>query len=190
MTRIIAFAGSLRRDSFNRKLVRVAASGAADAGSEIEVVDLADYPLAVFDQDLEEREGLPTHARALKDLFIAADGILISSPEYNGSISAALKNTLDWVSRPVDGEAPMAPFKGKVAGLVAASPGALGGLRGLVHLRAILGNLGMIVLPDQVAVGRAHGAFDADGGMTDAKVEARVLGVGRRLSEVASRLQS
>ena len=133
---------------------------------------------------------MPEAARFLKEKLIASDGLLIASPEYNSSITAVLKNSLDWLSRATPGEAPLVAFRDKVAGLVAASPGALGGLRGLVHARSILGNLGMLVVPQQVAVGKAFEVFDADGGLRDEKLAERVMGVGRSVADVARRLRA
>jgi len=186
--RLIALAGSLRKDSFNKKLVHVAADAAREAGADVEIIDLSDHRLPLYDQDLEDAEGVPEIAMALKAKFIASDGLLIASPEYNSSISAVLKNTIDWLSRPVEGEKPLAAFKGKVAGLVAASPGALGGLRGLVHVRAILGNIGMLVVPEQAAVSQAHEAFDESGALNDPKNADRVQAVGRATAELAARI--
>lgn len=186
--KILAFAGSLRRDSYNKKMVAVAAKGARDAGAEVTVLDLASIPLPVFDEDLEARDGLPPNGRRLKDLMIASHGLLIASPEYNSSMSAALKNAIDWASRPAQGEAPLAAFANKVVGIMSASPGALGGLRGLVHLRAVLGNIQSIVLPDQFALTHSHEAFNDDGTMKDAKKQQIVEGIGRRVAHVASRL--
>lgn len=186
--KILAFAGSLRRDSYNKKLVAVAAKGAREAGAEVTILDLASIPLPIFDEDLEARDGLPANGRKLKDLMIASHGLLIASPEYNSSMSAALKNAIDWASRPAQGEAALAAFAGKVAGLMAASPGALGGLRGLVHLRAVLGNIQSIVVPDQFALTMAHEAFNADGSMKDAKKQQIVEGIGRRVAQVAAKL--
>lgn len=181
--RILAFGGSLRRDSFNQKLAAVAAAGAREAGAEVTLIALRDFPLPVFDQDLEDAEGMPAAAKALKQLFREHDGLLIAAPEYNSSLTAALKNALDWVSRAeTDDEPPLAAFTGKTAALCAASPGALGGLRGLVHVRAILGNIGVTVLPDQVAVSKAHEAFAADGTLSDAKQAARVHKLGAQLA--------
>ncbi|MBX3404640.1 MAG: NAD(P)H-dependent oxidoreductase [Phycisphaeraceae bacterium] len=186
--RILAFAGSLRRDSYNKKMVAVAAHGARAAGAEVTILDLASIPLPVFDEDLEARDGLPANGRKLKDLLIASQGLLIASPEYNSSMSAALKNVIDWASRPAQGEAPLAAFANKVVGVMSASPGALGGLRGLVHLRAVLGNIHSIVLPDQFALTMAHEAFNPDGSMKDPKKQQTVEGIGRRVAEVAGRL--
>ena len=181
--RILAFGGSLRRDSYNQKLAAIAAQGAREAGAEVTLIALRDFPLPVFDEDLEKESGMPEHAKRLKDLFREHDGLLISAPEYNSSITAALKNALDWVSRAEsDDEPPLVAFAGKSAILCAASPGALGGLRGLVHVRAILGNIGVTVLPDQVTVGKAYEAFAADGSLTDAKQAAKVKGLGTQLA--------
>ena len=118
----------------------MAADAARDAGAEVTLIDLRDLPLPLFDGDLEDKQGLPENAKKLKALLRAHDGLLISSPEYNSSITGVLKNAIDWASRAeTDDEPPLVCFRGKVAALLSASPGALGGLRGLVHLRAILG---------------------------------------------------
>jgi NAD(P)H-dependent FMN reductase len=186
--RILAFAGSTRRDSFNKKLVRVAAAGAREAGAEVTIVDLAELPLPLFDQDLEAAEGLPENAKRLKTLMAEHDGFLISSPEYNSSISGVLKNAIDWVSRREEGEKPRAAFDGKVVALMSASPGGLGGLRGLVHVRAILGNLGMLVLPQQKAVGGAYKAFADDGTMADPKMQTDITALGSQLAATLAKL--
>ena len=167
--------------------MRVAADAARAAGAEVTLVDLRDLPMPLFDEDLET-EGTPANATTWKRLLIEHHGMLISSPEYNSSISAVLKNAIDWASRPGAGEPPLVAFKGKVAGLLGASPGALGGLRGLVAVRSILGNIGVHVLPDQVAVGRAHEAFDAGGRLKDDKQRALVEGVGRQVVDLTRRL--
>ncbi len=180
--RILAFAGSLRRDSFNKKLVRIAAQAAEAEGADVQLIDLADYPLPVFDEDLETRDGMPAHGVALKELMKASHGFLIASPEYNSSITAALKNMLDWASRPAPDEPGLAAFKGKAALLLSASPGQLGGLRGLVHLRSILGNIGVVVLPEQQAIPRAGEAFADDGRLRDASLHSTVENLGRSLT--------
>jgi len=180
--RILAFAGSLRRESFNKRLVPIAARAARDAGAEVNVIDLRDFPLPVFDQDLEAEQGMPENGKKLKQLFLDHDGFLIASPEYNSSVTAVLKNTIDWVSRPAPGEPSVVAFRGRAAALMSASPRALGGLRGLVHVRSILGNIGVIVLPDQVAVPKAGEAFNADGSLKDPKQQAGIEGLGRTLA--------
>jgi NAD(P)H-dependent FMN reductase len=188
--RILAFAGSTRRESFNKKLVSIAANGARDAGAEVTLIDLKDFPLPVFDQDLEAEQGMPENGKQLKKLFIDHDGLLIASPEYNSSITAVLKNALDWVSRPAPGEPSLVAFRGKVATLMSASPSALGGLRGLVHVRSILGNIGVIVLPDQHAVAKAHEAFQPDGSLTDPKQHAGIEALGKTLASFLMKLQA
>jgi len=189
-TKILALAGSLRAGSFNKKLVNVAAQAARATGATVTQIDLRDFPLPVFDEDLERADGLHPNARKLKDLFLAHQGLLLGCPEYNSSITAALKNALDWVSRPVAGEAPLGCFDGKVAALLAASPGALGGLRGLVTVRSILGNIRVLVLPDQFALVKAHEAFDDAGQLRDAKQQAAVAAIAGRLVEVCRKLQA
>lgn len=121
--------------------------------------------------------------------MVASDGFLIASPEYNSSISAVLKHAIDWASRPAPGEPPLVAFRGKVATILAASPGTLGGLRGLVHLRAILGNVGVIVLPDQIAEPHAFEAFDADGLRKDPKQQADIERLGGPLAAFVSKLK-
>ena len=137
--RILAFAGSLRTDSYNKKLVKLAAAGARESGAEVTYLDLRDIPLPLYDGDLLDREGLPENARKLKELMKAHQGFLIASPEYNTSVPGVLKNAIDWASRAAEGEELMACFKDKIAAIMSTSPGSLGGLRGLIHLRAILG---------------------------------------------------
>lgn len=160
--KILALAGSTRKESFNRKLLKLAAEAARGAGGSVTHVELADYPMPIFDQDLE--------AAALRKLFAEHQGLLIASPEYNSSVTPLLKNTLDWVSRPSPAEA----FKGKVACLIGASPGMSGAQRSMAALRSILGNIGVLVLPAQVSVTKAGDAFEADGSLKDAKQKASV----------------
>lgn len=186
--KILAFAGSVRRASFNKCVLAIAVRGAEAAGASVTVVDLADHALPLFDQDLESSQGLPDAAKRLKTLFLQHDALLLACPEYNSSITPLLKNTIDWVSRPAPGEAALAAYRGKVAGLVSASPGALGGLRGLRHVREILGNIGVLVVPQQVAVSKADAAFDDAGNLKDAKQQTAVEGVGRAVAELAARI--
>lgn len=186
--KIVALAGSLRKDSYNKKLVKIAAEGARQAGAEVTFLDLRDYPLPVFDEDLEA-EGTPENALKLKEILLSHQGLLISAPEYNSSITAALKNFLDWVSRPIPGKPRLACYVDKVAGIMAASPGALGGLRGLVHVRAILGNVGVLVLPEQTAIPVAHEAFDANGNLKDSAKQKEVEAIGEKLARTIARLR-
>ena len=187
--RILAFAGSLRSESFNKRLVKIAIEGAREAGAEVDFLDLHDLPLPVFDQDEETAHGLPANARALKDLLIHHHGFLISSPEYNSGISGALKNAIDWASRQEkEDEPPLVAFRGKSCALMSASPGGLGGLRGLVHVRDILENIGVLVLPDQVSIPHAAEAFTETGALKDARKHQAVIALGRKLTEVTRKL--
>ena len=187
--KIAAFAGSTRTGSFNKKLLAIAADAARAAGAEVTVVDLRELALPLFDQDLEAASGLPGGAKKLKALLRASDGFLIASPEYNSSITAALKNAVDWASRAEsDDEPPLAAFRGKVAALCSASPGALGGLRGIVTLRSILGNIGVVVLPDQVCVSAAHEAFDESGRLKDERKGKQIASLAKGLVETARKL--
>ncbi len=188
--RILAFAGSLRAGSWNKKLVSIAAAGAREAGAEVTQIDLRDYPLPIFDEDLEAAEGLPESGRKLKDLMLAHDGLLIACPEYNSSITAVLKNTLDWISRPARDEPPLGCFVNKVAAIMSASPGALGGLRGLVTVRSILGNIRVLVLPDQVAIPRANEAFDEEGRLNDPKQHQSIMNLGRAVACTVAKLKA
>lgn len=186
--KILAYAGSSRAGSFNRKLIRIAADAARAAGGDVTLVELSDYEMPLYNGDLESSAGLPEKAKAMKAPFLSHDGLLFSCPEYNSSITPLWKNTIDWVSRPAPGEKNLECFEGKVAGLVAASPGALGGLRGLVHVRSILGNIGVFVIPKQVAVMKAHEAFDENGALKDAKQTASVGGVAQQLVKTVEAL--
>ncbi|MHB8601665.1 MAG: NADPH-dependent FMN reductase [Nitrosotalea sp.] len=186
--KILAFAGSTRIDSFNKKLVKIAAAGAMESNADVTVIDLRDFAMPLYDGDLEQKEGLPSNARKLKDLMLSHQGFLISSPEYNSSISGVLKNMIDWVSRPSEGEEPLACFKGKVAGIMSASPGGLGGLRGLVHVRAILENISVLVIPDQIAIAKAHEIFNADGTLKDKKQEEQVKRIGANVAKLLIKL--
>ena len=179
---ILAFAGSTRADSFNKKMVRVAADGARSAGAKVTLVDLRDYAMPLYDGDLEAAEGLPEAAEAFKKLMIASDGFLIGAPEYNSSISAVLKNTIDWVSRPVPDEPRLVAFQGKAAALMSAAAGGFGGVRSLAHVRSILANIGVVVLPEQVTLSQAMQAFQPDGGFHDPGMQERVAGLGARLA--------
>jgi NAD(P)H-dependent FMN reductase len=187
--RILAFAGSARQDSFNKKLVRVAARGAEQAGVSCTLIDLRDFPLPVYDGDLEQREGLPGSAQKLRELFSAHQGLLIASPEHNSSISALLKNTIDWVSRSPEGKPDLSCFRGRSAALLSASIGALGGIRGLVSVRSLLGNVGVMVVPDQYCLGHAHKAFGPDGALLDEDARKRAEQIGAELARVTRKLE-
>ena len=186
--KILAFAGSSRIASFNKKLVKFAAEGAKKAGAEVRYIDLLDYPMPLFNEDLETVEGLPQKVVEFKHLLREHQGFLISCPEYNGSITPLLKNTIDWASRPELNEKPLSCFKGKVAALLATSPGGLGGIRGLVHVRAILEGIGVLVIPEQKAIPHAEQAFDDSGQLKDKKQAQGVMTIAQKLTEVTTKL--
>ncbi len=188
--KVLAFSGSLRQDSYNTKIARIAAEGAQAADADVTFIELRDLAMPLFDEDLEKASGAPEPAKRFKQLLIAAQGIIIACPEYNSSITAALKNAIDWASRPAAGEPSLAAFKGKVAGLCASSPGALGGLRGLIAVRSILGNLGVIVLPQQVAVMKVSEAFNENNQLRDAKQQQSLLDLGAAVASTAGKLSA
>lgn len=162
MAKILFFAGSVREHSTTKKLAQTAYKMGQEKGIEATFVDLKEYPMPLYDGDLEDKDGMPENAKKLKKLFVEHDGFFIVSPEYNSSYPALLKNAIDWVSRP-DGEKLVEPFKGKTAAIAASSPGALGGMRVLVPLRMLLGNLNIHVIPSQVSVNFVTKAFDDNG---------------------------
>jgi chromate reductase len=163
--RLLFFAGSQREASFNKRLARLGAAIAEANGIAATFADLGDYPMPLYDGDLEAAEGAPENARKLKHLMGLHTGIFIASPEYNSSITPLLKNSLDWVSRiREDGESPNEVYKTRVFALGSASPGGMGGLRALNTVRQVLElGLGALVLPEQFAVARAADAFEENG---------------------------
>jgi chromate reductase len=168
MAKLLFFAGSSRRGSLNKKLASKAAKLAEQKSVDVSVIDLKDFQMPLYDGDLEAAEGLPENAIKLKKLFVEHDGFYIASPEYNSSFSALLKNALDWISRPHEkDETPLSAFGGKIAAIGSIAPGALGGLRGLVPLRMMLGNIGVHVVPNQVAIPFGFEAFDDEDELKD-----------------------
>ncbi len=163
--KVLAFAGSTRKDSYNKKLVQEAAEMARQKGAKVTVIDLIDYPMPFYDADLEVKQGLPTQAKKLRELMIASDAIIIATPEYNASISAVLKNVLDWTSRGEKAEYSPDAYKGKKFAIMSASPGKGGGARALSHLRTIIEGIGGSVIKNEVAVPDAYKAFDAKGNL-------------------------
>ena len=153
--RILAFAGSLRTASFNRKLIQIGVDGAKAAGADVTLIDLRDFAIPVYDGDLEA-SGLPEGVLKLKTLFVEHHGLLISSPEYNGSIPGPLKNAIDWVSRMKD-----QPFKDKPVALQSVAGGPLGGGRVQYQWRQIMVFVeALVFLRPEVFVGMAGQKFD------------------------------
>ena len=191
MVKIVAFSGSSRKDSLNKKLVHAAVLALREAGAEVEEVDLRDYPMPLYNGDEEDANGQPENAGRLRDLFVRHDALLVGCPEYNGLITPLLKNTIDWVSRrDGQGRPGTLSVRGKVAALTAASPGGLGGLRGLTHVRTLLSNIGMFVLPDQLALQQAHKAFDDQGRLTDEPAAKRLDELTANFVRVVERLKA
>jgi chromate reductase, NAD(P)H dehydrogenase (quinone) len=185
--KILVFAGSIRTGSFNARLAALAAKEFSRAEADVSLISLSDYPLPLYDGDLEARSGPPESAAKLKRAFCAHHGIFIASPEYNASLSPLLKNTIDWISRVREGaELELAPFRQRVFALGAASPGTLGGYRALMALRQVLElGCGATVLPEQVAVRDAANAFDDEDNLRDARTAATLRAVLGRLFDAA-----
>ena len=167
--RILAFAASLRKASHNKKLVTVAAHMLRELGAEVDLADFSEFDMPLYDYDRQTAEGLPPGAEAMRKRIEAAAAIVIASPEYNYSIPGILKNAIDWVSR----ARPM-PWRGRSVYLVSASPGPIGGIRGLWQTRIPLEGCGAIVFPDMFALAHSDKAFGADGALTDAAMADRL----------------
>lgn len=187
--KIIAFAGSTRTGSINEKLVGVVTGALSEAGAEVTRLSLKDYPLPIYDGDLQAEAGVPEPARKLVELFLEHQGVFVASPEYNASFTPLLKNTFDWMSRVnVEGQPPLPAFKRRVFALGAVSNGAMGGYRSLTQLRAMMElGLGALVQPEMAAVGNAGEAFGPDGGLTNPRTAAFVTSVVDKLVENARR---
>ena len=185
--RLLFIAGSAREGSMYKRLARLGANIAQANGIPATFADLGDYPMPLYDGDVETRDGPPENAAKLKALLEAHDGVFIASPEYNASITPLLKNALDWISRVrVEGEAPLQVFKTRVFALGAASPGRFGGMRSLMHTRQVLElGLGALVLPDQLAVSAAGDAFDDHGHLKDKALQEALKGLVQKLSRAA-----
>lgn len=165
---ILAFAGSTRKESFNRKLLAEAVELGRQAGLDIEHIELADYPMPLMDEDLEAEHGQPPNATAIRNMMLECDGLLLACPEYNSSITPPMKNVIDWVSRKPGGGGGLEPYENKKALLLGASPGKLGGRRAVAAVRSILGNIGVDVFDEDFTVPRAGDAFDDRGRLSDA----------------------
>jgi chromate reductase, NAD(P)H dehydrogenase (quinone) len=152
--KVLAFAGSTRTDSYNKKLVREAAEKAQAMGAKVTVIDLRDFPMPLYDADLEIKDGMPVNAKKLRQIILEHDAMIIASPEYNASMPAILKNAIDWTSRTEDGKSSNAAYKGKKFAIMSATPSRRGGVHALSHLRLVLEDLGAIVVPSQIEISR------------------------------------
>ncbi len=189
--KILAFAGSLRKGSYNKMLIKIAIKGVQEAGGEVTSIDLKDYPLPIYDQDIEDSEGLPANALKLKELMWQNDGFLISCPEYNSSLSGVFKNVIDWTSRLASPkEMYLSCFIDKVIVLMSASPSQLGGLRSLTNARALFSNIYSIVLPQQKCISSADSAFDAEGNLKNPKHQTEIMNLGADLVHFLSKYKN
>ncbi len=170
--KVLAFAGSTREDSMNKKLAKEALLFAKEAGAETTFIDLKDLPLPFYDADLEAQYGMPENARKLRSLMIESQVIILASPEYNASITALLKNTLDWASRSENRGPSREAFQGKKFILLSASPGKGGGARGLLHLRIILDTIQATTLTPSFSLPQATLAFEEDGKLKNPQLRA------------------
>ena len=192
MTKLLVFAGSTRQHSYNRRLAQVAAGMAREAGADVTLLELSDFDIPLYNADLEAR-GTPTDVLRLKQVLSDHPAWIICSPEYNGSYTALLKNTIDWASSPVKGNPDWQDggksFRGKVVGMLSASPGALGGLRSQSHLAPLLINAECWLAPKAFALGSAGSAFDDSGNLIQPAHRDRVRAVVDQVLWAATRLQ-
>jgi NAD(P)H-dependent FMN reductase len=187
--KILSFAGSLREESFNKRVLKNAVAGARAAGAEVTVIDLRDFDMPIYNADDHEKQGFPENAIKFQELLLAHDGLLISSPEYNGSLPGGMKNAIDWASRPRGDVKMYAAFKNKVAGIMTASPGSFGGLRCLGHLRSVLTIMSVHVIPLEIAVTFAGEKFDGDT-MTDEKTKKLLENLGASVVDTVRKLHT
>ena len=190
-TQLLIFAGSTRQQSFNRKLAHATAAIAREAGARVTTLELSDFDIPMYNADLEA-QGTPADVLRLKQVLHDHPAWIICSPEYNGSYTALLKNTIDWASSPVKSDPLWADgtkaFRGKVVGVLSASPGAMGGLRSQSHLVPLLLNLQCWVAPRTYALGPAGDAFDASGALVQPAHAAGVQAVVDQVLWAATRL--
>ena len=188
--KLIAFSGSTRAGSYNQAILNVVSNAAESAGATVDRVNLKDFPMPIFDQDLEASEGLPASVKALKERFAKADGFLIASPEYNSAFTPLMKNVIDWCSRAeTEDEPSLSVYSGKSTLLIAASPGGLGGIRGLHALRSVFQNISVTVFPSMIAVGSAYQLVDESGTVTDEKWKGRLEKLATDYVDFAGRLK-
>jgi NAD(P)H-dependent FMN reductase len=173
--KVLLFAGSLRQDSDNKKLIKETAIFATQLGAEVTVIDLKEYPFSFYDEDEEEISGMPENAKKIRDLMLESQIIFIASPNYNNSFPALVKNILDWTSRNEEAEASREAYKGKTFALMSAGYGPKGGVKGLPHLRAVIANIGGTVIKQEFGVPDAYEAFDEQGSLIDPELKAKLL---------------
>jgi NAD(P)H-dependent FMN reductase len=187
--KILAFSGSTRKDSLNRKLLSAAAKSIKDAGGVVTIFEFRDFPMPFYDEDLQKKEGFSQNVKKFRSLVKSHNGFLIATPEYNHGISAVLKNAIDWASRREGKEPPGSLFRDKPGLIISAAPGGYGGVRALMHLREVLGALGIIVLPGQLALSRANKAFEENGSLSEPLIEAEIAGLTQSLVKLSRTLR-
>ncbi|TPI28138.1 NAD(P)H-dependent oxidoreductase [Mesorhizobium sp. B3-2-1] len=189
--KILVFAGSVRGGAYSGRTADAAQKELALQGAEVTRISLADYPLPILDEDLEKERGVPENAQKLARLIASHDGLLIATPEYNGSIPPLLKNTIDWVSRVRrDGGQSVRPLAGKVAGLCSSSKGHFAGIRCINHLRAVLVRCQMEVVTPECSVPEGGDAFDGDGHLRDERLHKSMEHLCRTLIETSRMLST
>ncbi|CAN5344848.1 NAD(P)H-dependent oxidoreductase [soil metagenome] len=182
MPKILAVAGSYREHSYNRRVLNIAIEGAREAGGDVTLIDLRDFPFAVYNADDIDKNGFDPDASRLQDVIAEHEAFLIASPEYNGGIPGGFKNAIDWASRQSDKYKTNEVFKSKTAAMITASPGSFGGLRCIGQLRGVLTQLGLTVLASEIAVSFVSQKFDGDGTeMTDEKMQSLLKNHGANL---------
>jgi chromate reductase len=188
--KVLVLAGSIRTGSFNARLAALAAKEIARAEAEVTRISLLDFPLPLYDGDLEARSGPPDNAVKLKRMFCAHGGVFIASPEYNASVTPVLKNAVDWISRVRENkEPPLSAYRNRVFALGAASNGPYGGMRSIMALRHVLElGCGALVIPEQIAVREASQAFDENDDLRDERSAGVLKAVARRLVDLARQL--
>lgn len=190
--KLLVFAGSTRADSYNRKLAREVVGLAGPKAQVVTHLELSDFDLPLYSADLEAHARPPAQVR-LKEIFADHDGWIICTPEYNASYPPLLKNVIDWVTSPVKGDPvwgdEFRASRGKVVGMLSASPGALGGLRAQSHLAPLLLNIKCWVAPTNHALGKAADAFDAEGRLVNDKARQSVEAVVDQVIAAATRLK-
>ena len=187
LPKVLVVSGSIRTGAHNARLAALTSKELLLAGADVTRISLADYPMPIYDGDLEARSGPPENAVKLKRMIGTQQGVFIASPEYNASVTPLLKNAIDWVSRVRErGEEPLAAYKNRVFAIGGASDGALGAMRSLMALRQILElGCGALVIPDQIAVMRASDAFDEMDNLKDERAARMLKRVAQRLTDMA-----
>lgn len=183
MPRILAFSGSARRESLNKKLLANVVEATRAAGGEVTLLDFTDLPLPLYNGDLEDKEGMPANAQKFVELILAHQGLLIASPEYNSQMTPLLKNAIDWATRADEN-----PLIGKVAAVVSASPGNFGGVRSMALARQLLTHLGCHVVPVQCILPQADKAFDEEGRLKDERARKHARSVAEALVTLTAKL--